>query len=458
MRDVIAEGLAIINMNATPITRFGVNLNQQIDQSSAVQSAFNAGVPLWIPPGAIYLGNVVTLQTGQWIQGSGANGSVFKPLPGMTADMMHISPGRNRYLRVKDIGFAGLSTANAGQNAMVFIASAGSFGDGGLWESVFENIEITGFDGVSLALLGGVVNTLTPIQENTFRFFKVYRASTNSGAALYAHGQVEHISFPDCRFDGNGDGVTPIGGTDIYIGRCFAASQSQIGPYGTGTALSAQAPNVITFTNCSTEQADQAVLIDACQNVVIENQWFEQNNNGVKTQNGAQLTMIAPRFVSSGVGGTGILMNALSASEMSLLGRFDFGGTYTTALQTDASGSIDPSGSGVGTVSMNNVVWDMTIGTGTTQLTTRGAPGVYASFSNAGITLNQWDSSLGPGKTVICKVKTTSPNPVTFSNSGSSVLGFNLGNGIATLAALPGDTVIFRRSMILKGWDLVAKI
>jgi hypothetical protein len=335
-------------------------------------------------------------------------------------------------------------------------ATVGSTGDGTFERSVFERIALRNFDGVSLALRGGVSNTLAPIQFIDFKMIDVERPNTNSGAALYMHGQVEHCTFLSSRFDGNGNGVMPIGGTGIYMGRSFSAAPgTAIGPYGTGTAFSAQAPIQNTFLDCTSQFSTQAKIVDACDNINFISEWGEDITNWILAQNGAKAQISNGRPIGLG-GGVGIQSN--STAQVTLVGYQPFLGTWSIALQTDGSGSIDTSAADTGTISMNNVVWTSSFGAGTTQFTTRGAPGIYASFTAAGIVVTQWDSSYGPGKTVICKINAASTFGVTFSNAGSSSLGFNLGNAVATLVCVPGDTVIFRRSMILKGWDLVAKV
>lgn len=437
-----------------PLSSFGVKFDGS-DQTANINAALSSGSPIYWDGVASAVGPIV-LPTGLSIYGGSPVSAKLLALPGGPANFITIGSGQKRFWNIEGLAIIGRGAGNPGQNGFV-LAAVASGGDGGIWQSVWRNIQIRGFDGVSLALLGGI-DTLTPHQWMKFEMVDVERPYSEAGAALYMHGQVEHVHFDSCRFDGNGGG-SGHDGLNVYMGRCFAASSQLIGPYGTGTALSDVRPNMVKFTNCTFQFGGPVGIIDRCEVVTLDNCWHEDNVNGWTVQATALAIFRDCNFLNSATQATtGKTIDAKSSAQVVLTGRNLFNGTNTIALNTDGSGSIDPDGC-MGAVANNNVFWDQNVNTGAVQLSMGVNPGVFLGFSASGIQLNALTSGLSQGRLFTIKVKASSPfSGALVTGGASSATRFNLGNGVTSLTLNAGDTVVLRRSGLQQGWDFVSKV
>lgn len=457
---VVREKLNKEARNRVSLARFGVVFDTLVDQSAKIQSALDSGEALWFPPHDLFIGDGLVLPSGTSIQGTNPTRSRFRALPGATDDMVSIPSGQVRFLTLRDFSLIG-DPQNADHNGMILAARPDAGGNGGIWEGIFENLGIRGFDGVSMAWLGWESLGVAPHQFISLRMIDVERPLITSDLALYMHGQCEHFHFDSCRFDGNGSGTASYGGQNVYIGRSFAGSAGHLGPYGTGAPLSDVAPRVVKFTNLTCQAADQALIVDRAENVDFDTPWFESNHNTLLAQSSARVSVRNARFANAAtapISGRAVRSNSLA--EIVMEGRAFFTGTNTIAYSTDGSGSIKPAGA-QGTVSLENVEPTRTISApSVTRLETGVAPGVNLTVNASGVTLTELSSSIASGE--LFSLRVMSGQPITLSNAGGSATGFNLGNGVANLTVNVGDTVLLRKSQVSgtggKGWNLVSKI
>jgi hypothetical protein len=130
---------------------------------------------------------------------------------------------------------------------------------GGLWYSRISNISITGFKGNGIYLYGGgdASNYLLPNQFNIFENVRVVKNS-DFKYALYMIGQNGQISFINCQFDGFYKNGTYSKGQNIRI-------------HNEKQYTSA----VVSFINCTCQDADYGIFIEWAENITIDNCWFE---------------------------------------------------------------------------------------------------------------------------------------------------------------------------------------
>ncbi|MBC7722861.1 MAG: hypothetical protein H7068_12610 [Pedobacter sp.] len=135
---------------------------------------------------------------------------------------------------------------------------------GGLMNSRISNINIYGFKGHGIYLSGGGENSnfLLPNQFNIFENVRIFNFS-NEKNALKMDGEQGQITFLNCEFDGYRTEISPEiynykKGKNIHI--------ENIRQYTSA---------VISFVNCTCQDADYGFLIEFAENITIDNCWFE---------------------------------------------------------------------------------------------------------------------------------------------------------------------------------------
>lgn len=456
LRDRIGAGLP----NYIPLTKFGIDLNSTVDQSSKLQAAINSGEALFFPPGAIWLGDGVDLKTQTLIHGSNPFSSLFRALPGATAPMFTHAAGQIRYLTLRDFGVNG-NRDNTGQRGFFFHARAlnNDPGGGGTWQALLDNIRVVQVDGVQMAWLGGTRapgTIASPHQWAVLRMVQMERPYTASDLSLYMHGQCEHFHFDTCKADGNGSGTVEYGGQNIYVGRSFAAQDGLIGAYGTGTALTDWAPKTVLFTNLTCQAADQAIVIDRAENVVFTAPWFEDNKNSIKTQVSARVAIESGRFADAATAANGRAIAANSLSEVTVDGNTVFGGVNFRGFWTDGSGSIMPSGR-TGNPAAENLHHVRTFNSND-QIEMGIAPGLQLSAAVDGLRLQQFGNNHAVGTTVM--IRNNGTRSFELGSAGSGTFGVNLGVAVDFITVLPGEIVHLMKAQNAggKGWNFLNKI
>ncbi|SON54767.1 Pectate lyase superfamily protein [Hartmannibacter diazotrophicus] len=154
---------------------------------------------------------------------------------------------------------------------------------GGLWQSLFEDIEIRGFSqGVHLD--GGGSSTLLPNQFLSFREFFVFLTPEPTGPSMKVTGQSAQTIFQQCQFDCQGS-RSPYPTVEI----------------GPSERSGRVAPAVLRFEVCTFQNARYGALLKNTQNVSFETCWFEQLDGGVEVGEGCSaVTIEGCRFANAG--------------------------------------------------------------------------------------------------------------------------------------------------------------
>ena len=243
----------------------------------------------------IYLGpftytvKQITLRKGMKIIGMGASGgvngsvtcSVAAPCNGTALQSVggnnpvFVIPQANNQpsTNVHLSGFRVLgSVGNTSQDG--FFLDASSTQNSGLWNSVFEDINVQGFSGVGIHLRARANDFLSTDQWLLFQNVTVLR-NLGGGNALRLEGSVFELHFMNCQFDGQSIGD----GTNVYIGGVPGGGLSGF-PVG------------IVFQGMVSQSAATAVQLDGGINIRFNGSHHEQlwggylitNNNNIGTR------------------------------------------------------------------------------------------------------------------------------------------------------------------------------
>lgn len=230
------------------------------------------GSVVYIPNGN-YRINQLTLKNGISIIGESIEKTFIQSTDNHIVDYMFKIEVGHVFLSLSNFSVYGRNETNAG--CFLFEAQPISTEPfhGGLWNSSFKNIKITGFKGHGIYLKGGV-NGLIPNQFNTFENVRINKASDFSNS-LKMTGQNGQHTFLNCTFDG------------------FNTNNSNIFPKGHNVNIS-QDKNattaILSFINCSFQEGDYGIYINYAENINIDGCWFE--NLGVA------ITIIGTEFNS----------------------------------------------------------------------------------------------------------------------------------------------------------------
>ena len=325
-----------------------------------------------------------------------------------------------------------------------FFLDTSSTINSGLWNSVFEDIDVEGFAGIGIHIKGRNNDFGSSCQWLLFNNVVVWR-TRGGGNALRIEGSAFEFRFRNCEFDGQALGD----GTNIYLG-------------GLAGGVSGY-PLSITFEGLVTQQAGTAVQIDGGLHITFsgshhENLWgaYQINDSfGIWTEG----VTIADSYFAGNVGingGSGYLLNVATTVAKGIVFTHNtiIGGVDSVVKGTNLSGVAYQDN-----FYLNVVYWAPNTGPvnvpPTSGITTEVAPANAINIQGAhSVGLNPSStpiatiqSSLGPGEMVTFF---TFAGPVVFSSGGN-----------IDLAGLPSvkvnGSITFIRSDFAAQWIPVAQ-
>lgn len=214
------------------------------------------GSVVYIPNGN-YRINQLILKSGISILGESLENTLVQTTENHNVDYMIKMDIGPVFLNISNIKFFGRRETQAG--CFFFEAMENSDFHGGLWNSFFKNIQISGFKGNGIYLKGGSANGLTPNQFNTFENVRVGKDSDFSNS-LKMEGQNGQHTFLNCTFDG------------------FNRNNNNIFPKGQNVHISHsadQTTGILSFINCTFQEADYGIYMNYAENINIDSCWFE---------------------------------------------------------------------------------------------------------------------------------------------------------------------------------------
>ena len=352
----ITETVSAKLLRTIDVVEYGADPTGVADSTSAFQNAMNAlaanqdnttgGNELYIPPGSYNISSV-QLASGVSMRGSGAGTRLNHT---GTSPMWTMPSGR--IIGVKYSGFSMFGNGATGEHGFYLNAQTGTLGDGGLWYSQIESVNIYGFGGKAFWLRGNASGN-APHQFNTFKDVQFIRTNTATSRCLSITGQCGQIFFVgSCDFDGpSGLPRTVQGSCNIVISRewsngtlfgDFLDANTETTPTGnysgftttSGWTASTGFQPAIINGNFTCQNSDYGMVCDYVQAIKIEGGWFEQNNKSVTCVNSADVTVMQSRFVnaSGSIIAANVGWGVLNANSFVGYGRNDFSnsGTYNS--------------------------------------------------------------------------------------------------------------------------------
>ena len=260
----------------------------------ALQVALERNIGEVLLPAGEYLVESIRMRSRVKLKGLGRGSTRLKATPGYEGSFITLSDGPIIHTALEGMTLVGgtpLAATNPSQWAIDFVAqSAGGSpkGNGGLWWSAIQDVQIIGFS-KGVRMQGGAIpgNYQLPHQFISLRDFVVFLSKDATGPALKLAGQVAQFVFEQCQFDHNG-GVGDL--TLVEIGR-VGESSTATGPE----------PSLLRFVVCTFQNASQAVVMVESQNISFDSCWFEQLQGGIQVGKDSVGTAISDcRFANVG--------------------------------------------------------------------------------------------------------------------------------------------------------------
>lgn len=156
-------------------------------------------------------------------------------------------------------------SGNTIKGAIAINAVTGPFGEGGMCNSTFKNIQINNFNGTGIYLKGSTSGFNPRNRSLVFENVRVSKGDLESTSkyALHIEGTNREFTFNNCQFEG-GNWQMPSKGKNVYI-RGYAGVT----------------PASMTFLNCTIQNGDNGIYLDYAENITIDNCIFSQLGNGV---------------------------------------------------------------------------------------------------------------------------------------------------------------------------------
>lgn len=236
----------------------------------AAGETIGGGIVLLTSPA--YVAEGLVLKYGVHVVGLGQQATKIRPpSTGSTAAAVWLQDdGIVAYASIRSMSILG--RGRAGMHGIYFHAvetvQAG-FTQGGLWNSTFSDLLVSGFVGEGIWFHGGGDNFLAPIQFINLDQVEVECPST-SYRALRLSGECNQVKcIGPCRFDGPGQAS---GGTCVLLERTVTTGGVNNGDI---------APDIIEFDLASFQSNTRGATVERAQNVLFTLCHFEGLSEGV---------------------------------------------------------------------------------------------------------------------------------------------------------------------------------
>ena len=248
---------------------------------AALNTAYNqvnyrAGNTVFFPSGEYFIDGSLLLKSGVSILGE--ESTLLTVKKGADFDYFFKMNTGKIFISMENLRINGNGEANVG--GLYLKSKDGADGTGGLWQSRFKNINIVNIQGHGIFLEGsdsmgvnGPNDYSLPNQMTVFENVRVTRMNDekNSLRMTLYQGQ---FTFINCLFLGKRDRSSL--GTNVYMSQ----------PGG----------NVVSFINCTIQEAVHGFKMIGSSNITIDNCWFENLYNSIDVTNGQSINILNSRF------------------------------------------------------------------------------------------------------------------------------------------------------------------
>ena len=222
------------------------------------------GSTVYVPNGSYKISSLI-LKTGTSIFGESMESTILYATDGDVGDYMFLIEKGPVIINISSLNLSGQDTK---RGAFLFKSDGQSNPPyhGGLWNSRISNINIYGFKGHGIHLLGGSQNSnyLLPNQFTIFENIRVFNFSDETNS-LRITGQNGQITFLNCEFDGYENYDVLLDQYEFKKGKNIWIENDE--KYD---------PAVISFINCTSQYADYGMYLSWVENITIDNCWFER--------------------------------------------------------------------------------------------------------------------------------------------------------------------------------------
>jgi len=442
----------IVNDNIN-VTWFGAIGDGVTNSTSAIQAALDFAATgattskvVYIPQGfsgnGHYMIDSLKLRNGASIEGDNRR-AALEARAGSATGMFVLGDAPVQKIKIENLNLIG-SSSNSGQHCfnLTAISQAVPVYTGGIWYSLFRNIDISGFKGHGFHFycsdgLGDMAN-----QFLTFDNIHATATSDTTSVPFYAQGQFAQARITNCLFDGQGSSNRNTYGIELLS---LLTSNDQI-------------QGSVSFDNVTIQAVWMGVKTSFASGVTFTNGWWENDSFGVYGTNKSRIILSYNAFKNIATGsGTYIVGNDLSRIDMLNNGVFGtvVGRMYTSP--SSAPGGGDMSGNyGQDHLAFTTVFVGQNINVSSSTLNT----GYFKDIVTNGtltkgtfVTTISSDLSVGEIITVRCYEGSNPNSYVAFRGGGNIDLPQNLDSGYLILR--PRQAAIFKRSDLLGNWVLV---
>lgn len=266
-----------INVKSRGVIGFGLT-----DESDAIQAIIDEaddefyideigtvawGRVVYFPVG-IYMAEGLIVPKHVKLLGAGRGATIFVSPPGSSSPIISFGViGGSQFCGIAKMSFIA-HPDNDNQDAIFINAVGDTYGIGGLWTGLFEDISISGFQGCGIWIRSYNTNGLIN-QFLTFNKVEITRPNNSDARCLRINNQTGQISFNDCIFDGTSINQ---GGYNIFVGRDI------VDP---GIGEGSSGPYAIHFKNCTIQSSSYGAYLDSTFNASFEKCYLEQVKYGV---------------------------------------------------------------------------------------------------------------------------------------------------------------------------------
>lgn len=283
------------------------------NESAILQAAINDAAlagekKVYVPAGTIIAEVVLKHQVK--LVGDGMRATNIKAVAGSTNKYaVTIDGGAVAYSGIEDLCILGVN--NPGQGGFGAVASKGPQVSGGLWYSVFHNVDIRGFDGADWAFIGGH-DPSAQVPNQFVTLINCYGSRASAKQALLMEGQCQHFTFINCSFEA-GDVSNKGTGWGALLQRKRDAL---------GVVMGDTAPSTVQFLNGTFQNGDIGLKVERSTGILCLGCYFENLDHAFYASTSAQVNIENSNFGNAGqdstAGGTGYCVAAISDARVTV--------------------------------------------------------------------------------------------------------------------------------------------
>lgn len=263
-------------------------IQKMIDYASAnsLYSLEKGGLTLFFPNGQYIIDKTIILK--DKVKLLGEPGTLFTRHDGVYDYMFELSSGivtdlvmDNFRINLNALDENGVPKPSNTIGGIHIKATPDSNGNGGIWNSVFKNINIVNLNGTGIYLEGGneASDYKLPNQFLIFENIRVVRHNDTKNS-LIINGQQGQLTFLNCTFDG-------VRNKGVNVSIRKKTTEVDLGS------------SVISFINCTFQDSEYGVDLSEVENVTLDNCWFENLDIAVQVKNSKGINVLNSHFANA---------------------------------------------------------------------------------------------------------------------------------------------------------------